>query len=124
MARGSKIHPDVHYIVIRLSSIMKPDDIAIYTGISKQSVLRILRYFAHHGTVEDKKERKPSKEIRVDDMREAIQFAQRTSGRGRGKAVLVISHDERYFGMADRVVRLDYGKLTSEAPAHAPAASA
>ncbi len=37
----------------------------------------------------DDKKRKPSKEIRVDAMREAIEFAQRTSGRGRGKAVLV-----------------------------------
>jgi len=37
----------------------------------------------------DKKDRKPSKEIRVDAMREAIEFAQRTSGRGRGKVVLV-----------------------------------
>ncbi|HUR88222.1 MAG TPA: DNA polymerase III subunit delta' [Ramlibacter sp.] len=37
----------------------------------------------------DKKERKPSKEIRVDAMRDAIEFAQRTSARGKGKAVLV-----------------------------------
>ena len=37
----------------------------------------------------DDKKRKPSKEIRVDAMRDAIEFAQRTSGRGRGKAVLV-----------------------------------
>jgi DNA polymerase III subunit delta' len=37
----------------------------------------------------DKKERKPSKEVRVDGMRDAIEFAQRTSGRGRGKVVLV-----------------------------------
>ena len=37
----------------------------------------------------DDKKRKPSKEIRVDAMRETIEFAQRTSGRGRGKAVLV-----------------------------------
>ena len=37
----------------------------------------------------DDKTRKPSKEIRVDALREAIEFAQRTSGRGRGKAVLV-----------------------------------
>jgi DNA polymerase-3 subunit delta' len=40
------------------------------------------------GDIDDKK-RKPSKEIRVDAMRDAIEFAQRTSGRGRGKAVLV-----------------------------------
>lgn len=38
--------------------------------------------------IEDKK-RKPSREIRVEAMREAIGFAQRTSARGRGKAVLV-----------------------------------
>ncbi len=37
----------------------------------------------------DDKKRKPSREIRVDAMRETIEFAQRTSGRGRGKAVLV-----------------------------------
>jgi DNA polymerase-3 subunit delta' len=37
----------------------------------------------------DEKKRKPSKEIRVDAMRDAVEFAQRTSGRGRGKVVLV-----------------------------------
>jgi len=37
----------------------------------------------------DDKKRKPSKEIRVDAMRDAIEFAQRTSAGGRGKAVLV-----------------------------------
>lgn len=37
----------------------------------------------------DEKKRKPSREIRIDAMRAAIEFAQRTSGRGRGKAILV-----------------------------------
>lgn len=37
----------------------------------------------------DEKKRKPSKEIRVDAMRDALEFAQRTSGRGRGKVVMV-----------------------------------
>ena len=37
----------------------------------------------------DDKKRKPSKEIRVDAMREAVEFTQRTSARGKGKAVLV-----------------------------------
>ena len=40
------------------------------------------------GDIDDKK-RKPSKEIRVEAMRDAVEFAQRTSARGRGKAVLV-----------------------------------
>lgn len=38
--------------------------------------------------IEDKK-RKASREIRVEAMRDAVEFAQRTSARGRGKAVLV-----------------------------------
>jgi DNA polymerase III subunit delta' len=37
----------------------------------------------------DDKKRKPSREVRVEAMRDAIGFAQRTSARGRGKAVLV-----------------------------------
>jgi DNA polymerase-3 subunit delta' len=37
----------------------------------------------------DDKKRKPSKEIRVEAMRDAVEFSQRTSARGRGKAVLV-----------------------------------
>ncbi|WP_296488113.1 DNA polymerase III subunit delta' [Rhodoferax sp.] len=37
----------------------------------------------------DAKTRKPSKEIRIEAMRDAVEFSQRTSARGRGKAVLV-----------------------------------
>ena len=37
----------------------------------------------------DDKKRKASKEIRVDAMRDAVEFTQRTNARGRGKAVLV-----------------------------------
>lgn len=37
----------------------------------------------------DDKKRKPSREIRVEAMRDAVEFAQRTSARGRGKVVLV-----------------------------------
>ena len=28
-----------------------------------------------------------------------------------GKAVLVISHDDRYFHLANRIIKLDYGKV-------------
>lgn len=37
----------------------------------------------------DDKKRKPSKEIRAEAMRDAVEFAQRTSARGRGKVILV-----------------------------------
>ncbi|MBD3884715.1 ATP-binding cassette domain-containing protein [Phormidium tenue FACHB-886] len=31
----------------------------------------------------------------------------------RGKVVLVITHDDRYFHLADRIIKLDYGKIES-----------
>ena len=31
--------------------------------------------------------------------------------KSRGKTVIVISHDDRYYGIADRIVKLDYGKI-------------
>jgi putative ATP-binding cassette transporter len=34
--------------------------------------------------------------------------------RSRNKAVLVITHDDRYFHLADRVIKLDYGQIASE----------
>jgi putative pyoverdin transport system ATP-binding/permease protein len=34
--------------------------------------------------------------------------------KARGKTALVISHDDRYFHLADRVLKLDYGKLVQE----------
>jgi putative ATP-binding cassette transporter len=34
--------------------------------------------------------------------------------RARGKTVLVISHDERYFHVGDRIIQLEYGKLAGE----------
>src|SRR5690606_12463843 len=37
----------------------------------------------------DDKKRKPSREIRIEAMRDAIEFAQRSSARGRGKVMLI-----------------------------------
>src|SRR2546422_6880641 len=34
--------------------------------------------------------------------------------KARGKTVLVISHDDKYFDVADRIVKLDYGKVASD----------
>ena len=34
----------------------------------------------------------------------------------RGKAVVVITHDDKYFSSADRILKLDYGKLAEEIP--------
>lgn len=34
--------------------------------------------------------------------------------KARGKTVLVITHDDHYFELADRIIKLDYGKLTPQ----------
>lgn len=36
--------------------------------------------------------------------------------KARGKAVLVITHDDKFFHLADRIVKLDYGKIVGDAP--------
>jgi putative ATP-binding cassette transporter len=35
-----------------------------------------------------------------------------------GKTVVVITHDDRYFGVADRVIKLEEGKITSDVAGH------
>jgi putative ATP-binding cassette transporter len=40
--------------------------------------------------------------------------------KARGKAVLVITHDDRYFHVADRIVKLDYGRLEEVTRKHDP----
>jgi putative ATP-binding cassette transporter len=37
--------------------------------------------------------------------------------KARGKTVFVISHDDHYFHVADRILKLDYGKIESDLPA-------
>jgi putative pyoverdin transport system ATP-binding/permease protein len=34
--------------------------------------------------------------------------------RRRGKSVIVVSHDDRYFSVADTIVKMDYGKVQSQ----------
>ncbi|HKW29803.1 MAG TPA: cyclic peptide export ABC transporter [Verrucomicrobiae bacterium] len=40
--------------------------------------------------------------------------------KARGKAVVIITHDDRYFCCADRVIKLDYGKLVYDRPTAEP----
>jgi putative ATP-binding cassette transporter len=46
--------------------------------------------------------------------------------KARGKAVVVITHDDRYFHLGDRVIKLDYGRIVEvrQAAELAPAALA
>ena len=47
-----------------------------------------------------------------------------TELKARGKAVLVITHDDRYFHLADRLIRLDYGQIREEEIRHGPTVAA
>jgi DNA polymerase-3 subunit delta' len=53
----------------------------------------------------DDKKRKPSKEVRVEAMRDAVEFAQRTSGRGRGKVVLVYPAERMNYVAASALLK-------------------
>ena len=53
----------------------------------------------------DDKKRKPSKEIRVEAMRDAVEFAQRTSARGRGKVVLVYPAERMNYVAASALLK-------------------
>jgi putative ATP-binding cassette transporter len=37
--------------------------------------------------------------------------------KAQGKTVIVITHDDRYYRVADRVVKLDYGRIVFDKPA-------
>ncbi len=37
--------------------------------------------------------------------------------KGMGKTLIVVSHDDRYFDQADRIVKMDYGRLSVQEPA-------
>jgi DNA polymerase III subunit delta' len=69
---GTRAHPDL--VVLMPETVM----LALGWPLSESAQKEI-----------DDKKRKPSKEIRVDAMRDMVSFAQRTSARGRGTAVLV-----------------------------------
>jgi putative ATP-binding cassette transporter len=42
----------------------------------------------------------------------------------KGKTVLVISHDDRYYHLGDRIIKLDYGKVEYDEPAIQPSLTA
>lgn len=43
--------------------------------------------------------------------------------RAQGKAVLVISHDDRYFDLADRMIKIENGQIVADSASHAAHAS-
>ena len=61
MAQGQKIHPQVQWAVIRLSKLLKNDQIAMCLDLSTRSIRRILSHFSVHGTIPYPDEEAPEK---------------------------------------------------------------
>ena len=53
----------------------------------------------------DDKKRKPSQEIRIESVREAVAFAELTSGRGRGKVILVFPAEAMNMASANALLK-------------------
>ncbi len=53
----------------------------------------------------DDKKRKPSKEIRIDDVREAVAFAELTSGRGKAKVIMVFPAESLNTASANAILK-------------------
>jgi DNA polymerase III subunit delta' len=53
----------------------------------------------------DDKKRKPSKEIRIDSVREALAFAELTSGRGQGKVIVVFPAEAMNHASANALLK-------------------
>jgi transposase len=51
MARGKAIPEAVQWIIIRLSTVMAADDVAMYTDVGVRSVNRVLRHFKQTGEI-------------------------------------------------------------------------
>jgi transcription initiation factor IIE alpha subunit len=68
MPWGTKILPEVQWIVVRLSSVFDKDEISIYTGLSVRSIERVLQYFNTHQTIKNPTEEKREKRCALRDI--------------------------------------------------------
>jgi hypothetical protein len=51
MARGKAIHEAVHWIIIRLSTVMTAEEISMYTDVGTRKINEIITYFKQNGGV-------------------------------------------------------------------------
>jgi len=48
---GKPISAEIQWTIIRLSTAMSREDIAMYTGVSQRKIDSVLSTFNHHGTI-------------------------------------------------------------------------
>jgi transcription initiation factor IIE alpha subunit len=78
MPHGEKISPEVQWIILRLSKLLKNEQIAMCVGVSERSIRRIISHFREHGTIEVagsvQEERTNNKHLRDIDVEVCISF--------------------------------------------------
>jgi transcription initiation factor IIE alpha subunit len=52
MLRGEKILPEMIWAILRLSKLLKNEQITMCIGVSERSIRRIISHFQEHGTIE------------------------------------------------------------------------
>jgi len=70
MVSGRALPPEVHKIVIRLSTLLTREQIAIYTGISISTVHNILNYFNKFKAIKTKGDEEKKRKKRVGELRD------------------------------------------------------
>jgi len=70
MVSGHALPPEVHKIVIRLSTLLTCEQIAIYTGISISTVHNILNYFNKFKAIKTKGDEEKKRKKRVGELRD------------------------------------------------------
>jgi len=70
MVSGRALPPEVHKIVIRLSTLLTCEQIAIYTGVSISTVHNILNYFNKYKAIKSKGDEEKKRKKWVGELRD------------------------------------------------------
>ena len=70
MPQGKPISEEVQWIVVRLGAVLPPDDVAMYTNISKRKIRAILAHHKKTGEVDIPKRERPNlyRKLQGDDI--------------------------------------------------------
>ena len=74
MTQGQKLSPDMQWVVVRLSRLLRKEQIAIYTGVSIRSIERILESFQKHGTIAESDGKQRSRRKQLCDIDVEVNF--------------------------------------------------
>jgi hypothetical protein len=62
---GEPISEEIQWIIVRLSTAMSPEDVAMYTGVGQRKVNDVMSTFNKYGTVKVYTHQEPDDDIQV-----------------------------------------------------------